>query len=148
MVRDGTCAICGTAGEVQGHHIISQAKIKRLKQGQYGYDLNLLRNPRNLIDLCLDCHSLTDSHVYYTMHRELEKMWDAKKPEMKRKQDIRVSKWAVDGTFQCSEILNRGYGRRCNMTVKVDGGKCGIHSEEGVLNRKAARSKKRRRRKK
>ncbi len=60
----GECQICGFKGHTEIHHIISQPKIGRIKPGEHGHDLNLLKNPGNLAELCVPCHELTDSHIY------------------------------------------------------------------------------------
>jgi len=65
----GNCAICldcgrKTRGKTQIHHIISQAKISRLEQGDHGFDMNLERNNGNLVELCVECHDLTDSSAF------------------------------------------------------------------------------------
>ena len=58
------CNICGHKGKTEIHHIISQAKIERIKSHEHGADLDLTNNHGNLIELCVPCHDLT-SHSWY-----------------------------------------------------------------------------------
>jgi hypothetical protein len=58
------CKICGYEGKTEIHHIISQAKIERIKPHEHGAELDLTNNHGNLIELCVPCHDLT-SHSWY-----------------------------------------------------------------------------------
>jgi len=60
----GQCTICHAEGKTEIHHIISQAKIERIKPHEHGGNLDLKTNPGNLIELCVPCHDLT-SHSWY-----------------------------------------------------------------------------------
>jgi hypothetical protein len=63
--KSGTCSICAAKGKTEWHHIISQAKIKRLEETDHNYNNDLLNNPNNLIELCKPCHKQTDSHLFW-----------------------------------------------------------------------------------
>ena len=56
------------------------------------------------------------------------KEWRAKKYQAE--QALRRAKWKADGTFQCAG-LKRGK-KRCNVTVYEEGGKCHLHTPEGI----------------
>ena len=135
--KTGICTICVKEGKTQNHHIISQAKISRLKPNEHGYDLDLKHQPANIIELCIPCHELTDSHIFWRFH----KLQDAraenkgrrgrrksrKKPSKKQEVDRRVG-------FQCSYIYESGLkkGRTCgqkNRKIK-EGGYCYSHSKK------------------
>ena len=136
----GICTICEYEGKTEIHHIISKAKIKRIKPNQHGADLDLIKNPGNLIELCLPCHELTDSHIYWKFH----KLQDARaenKGRRGKKKSRRKSpkKTKVDrrGGLQCSHIYQSGArkGRRCgqkNRKIK-EGGFCYSHSKNSSI---------------
>ena len=54
----GVCRICGHEGYTELHHIISQAKIDKLGRE------DLRTNAGNIVELCKECHDLTDSSSY------------------------------------------------------------------------------------
>ena len=54
----GVCKICKAEGYTEMHHIISQAKIDKLGRE------DLRTNAGNIVELCKECHDLTDSSSY------------------------------------------------------------------------------------
>ena len=118
MARRGTCEICGASGEVHRHHIISRAKIARLKPGEHGYDLDLLKGAENQITLCVPCHELTDSHIYWRMHELLAELKGT--PQQKRERW-----WAAGTAYQCEGITRAG--KRCQVSVSKKGRRCAAH---------------------
>ncbi|SVB37161.1 uncharacterized protein METZ01_LOCUS190015, partial [marine metagenome] len=59
----GKCRICGAEGMTQLHHIVSVSVIEKIGQPE------LLTNSGNIVELCLECHKLTDSHLYRRWHK-------------------------------------------------------------------------------
>ena len=121
----GTCRICGVKGPMDRHHIIAQGRVHRLKPGDHGYDLDLIKNPGNIIHICRDCHKMTTS---YMAREHLDKKKSGKKksttkakPKKAKPKDIEVicakcnrigheskdcyAKTAVAGTGILNEML-------------------------------------------
>ncbi len=98
--------MCGAEGNTQMHHIISQSFIKKrasrwqlnkLSRGlaipsKFGndrlaenlsdnqiVDLLINYNPRNIIEICVSCHGMTDSSLYG------RKLWRERKRRQKRR---------------------------------------------------------------
>tara|TARA_B000000441_G_C21701238_1_gene326077 strand:- start:43 stop:1017 length:975 start_codon:yes stop_codon:yes gene_type:complete len=134
--KTGICTICKKEGKTEWHHIISQAKIKRIKPNEYGADLDLMRNRGNLIELCLHCHELTDSHIYWRFHRSQDKKNKINYNKSRRKSSKR-KKFSRRGGNQCSHVFQSGSrkGRRCgqkNRKIK-QGGFCYYHKEKSSI---------------
>ena len=55
--KNRRCTICKKTGYTEWHHIISQSHAR--KTGQ----LELLDNPRNLVELCRRCHNQTTASM-------------------------------------------------------------------------------------
>ena len=136
MVVQGVCEICLSEGVIEKHHIISRSKIESLETGQHGSDLDLMKNPGNLITLCRPCHKLTDSHWYYRMAqsqaRKRQKPEDKKERRKrtarirKRRQVAKAKKLASGEFFPCSG-MNVGGKRKCGNIIRKEGGFCGGH---------------------
>ena len=43
---------------------VKKRAFSRLEQGDHGFDMNLERNNGNLVELCVECHDLTDSSAF------------------------------------------------------------------------------------
>ena len=127
----GKCRICGFEGKTEMHHIISQAKIAKLKRP------DLLTNPGNIVELCLECHDWTDATIFFRLHEskmsELEKM----KANEKRQRDIYYSKRrrpnlekriALHG--QCQGRIARKDGRRCQTACEPNQTTCKTHRSQ------------------
>ena len=65
------CRICQEKGDTQWHHIISQAKSKRIDR------LDLISNFDNVVELCVPCHDLTTSSGIYRQ-KQAEKKYVCK----------------------------------------------------------------------
>ena len=116
----GVCSICKSEGYTEMHHIISRSKIEKIQKP------DLLKNPDNLIELCKDCHDLTDSSSY--------RLWYLRKnPNSRRRrtrEEVRLHrerKRERKGLFQCAGRLKRGKGRRCEVGVSKEGEFCRTH---------------------
>lgn len=129
----GLCKICGFEGKTEMHHIISQAKIEKIGKPE------LLTNPGNIIELCLECHDLTDSSIFYRLHEsklsELEKV----KPNERRQRAIYYSKRrrpnleARKRKFgQCNGIIARKNGRRCQNACEPGEITCKTHQNQRI----------------
>jgi 5-methylcytosine-specific restriction endonuclease McrA len=53
----GTCRICGKKGQLDPHHIISQAQCRKKNRE------DLITNPGNIVHICRECHKLTTSYL-------------------------------------------------------------------------------------
>jgi hypothetical protein len=130
MVVQGVCEICLSEGVIEKHHIISRSKIESLETGQHGSDLDLMKNPRNIITLCIPCHELTDSHHFrrwaLAQARKRETPEDKKKrkkrnaKKRKRSKLLREKRWASGEFFRCSGMI-KGGKRRCLITIEEEG---------------------------
>jgi len=109
------CSICSAEGKTEWHHIISQAKIKRLKETDHNYNNDLLNNPNNLIELCKPCHEQTDSHIYWNWFNRLDK-------SKKRKSRNKRTRKKPDGRKG-----NANYKKRKGqcLGVNANGERCG-----------------------
>ena len=127
----GVCRICGFVGRTEMHHIISQAKIAKIGKPE------LLTNPGNIVELCLECHDLTDSSIFFRLHEsklsELEKV----KLNERRHRDIYYSKRrkpnleARKREFgQCQGTIARKNGRRCENACEAGEITCKTHREQ------------------
>ena len=130
-MTQGVCEICLSEGVIEKHHIISRSKIESLEPGEHGFDLDLMKNPRNLKTLCVPCHQLTDSHRYRrwalarARKRETPDDWKERKKrnakKRKRNKLLREKRWA-SGEFQCSGMTRKMGGTiRCVNTIEKEG---------------------------
>ena len=113
--KSGTCSICASEGKTEWHHIISQAKIKRLEETNHNYNNDLLNNPNNLIELCKPCHKQTDSHIYWNWFNRLDK---SKKRKSRNK---RTRKKPDERKGNANYQMRKG---QC-LGVNVNGERCG-----------------------
>lgn len=119
-IVNNKCTICGFEGYTEMHHIISKSKIEKIGRK------DLLNNPGNIIELCRECHDLTDSSEY--------RLWRIKQnPKTKRtREEVRLhreKKRERKGLFQCQGRLRRGKGRRCEVSIEQPGF-CRIHKSQ------------------
>jgi hypothetical protein len=57
VAKGKPCVVCGRPEGVQGHHVVSQAALRKVAK-RFGYDLaTLLWDERNGIAVCERCHS-------------------------------------------------------------------------------------------
>jgi len=121
----GVCQICGNKGKTEIHHIISKAKIGRIKKGEHNYDQDLMKNQGNLVELCIPCHEQTDSHVYWRWYQKNSKNSAIRSEIQKAVQmsDSEKEKFGYKGVPSAS----RRRTRRRNQCkgVKADGNRCG-----------------------
>ena len=106
----GVCRICRSEGYTEMHHIISQAKIKKLCRD------DLLTNPGNIVELCRECHDLTDSSSYRDWIEEKDRRLRCMAQVRKKK-----------GNRQCRAKVQRGHltcylhrGQREKLAQKLD----------------------------
>jgi len=108
----GVCRICQTDGFTEMHHIISQAKAKKLGRE------DLLTNPGNIVELCIECHELTDSSIFFRLHhahRKKLRVLDENKDDIRaQKRKYRSRKITEERQEQgrCHAMLRNGK-RRC-----------------------------------
>ena len=117
----GVCQICGSEGKTEIHHIISRAKIGRIKEGQHNYDQDLMNNQGNLAELCIPCHRQTDSHLY--------RRWYLTQMSDDEREGYAKGNFGFKGAFTDSSPSKRKTSRRkprnqC-VGVKRDGNQCG-----------------------
>tara|TARA_Y100000589_G_scaffold327934_1_gene370859 strand:- start:2189 stop:2626 length:438 start_codon:yes stop_codon:yes gene_type:complete len=117
----GICKICSRKGKTEIHHIISQSVISRIERP------DLLTNPGNLVELCKECHKLTDSHVYRRWIKGQNPKIETKEQKRERVRIKRQRRRERKGLFQCSGYTRTSGGRRCEAGVKEEGGLCSIH---------------------
>ena len=115
----GKCRICGAEGKTQMHHIVSVSVIEKISQP------DLLSNPGNIVELCLECHKLTDSHLYRKWHKKQNLRVETREQRRERVRLKREKKRERKGLFQCAGTLKRG--RKCEHSVKEDGAYCTTH---------------------
>lgn len=108
----GTCRICGAEGMTEMHHIISQAKAKKIDRE------DLITNPGNIVELCLECHDLTDSSIFFRLHhakrkhlKELEKEGDDVRQRNRKVRSRNIAEQRKE-TGRCHAMLKNGK-RRC-----------------------------------
>ena len=106
------------------HHIISQAKAKKLDR------LDLITNAGNIVEICVDCHNLTDTSLFRNW---IERTETGKKPKGRRRtrEEVRLHrkrKREKKGLFQCSGHIKSG--RRCEVGVTEKGGYCSQHGSQ------------------
>ena len=53
----GICEICGNEAKTEMHHIISKWRCIQIKRKE------LINSPKNVIELCVECHSQTTSSL-------------------------------------------------------------------------------------
>jgi len=109
----GVCTMCENEGQTHMHHIISQSfiskkasrwQLNKLSRGleipsKFGndriaenlndneiIDLLINYNPRNIIEVCVSCHGMTDSSLY------ARKLWKDRKSRQKKKSITRRSR--------------------------------------------------------
>ncbi|MEC8548680.1 MAG: hypothetical protein VXY31_05125 [Candidatus Thermoplasmatota archaeon] len=123
--KKGVCQICGSQGKTEAHHIISRAKISRLKPGEHGYDLDLMSNTGNLAELCVPCHELTDSHAFWRWMNRIEKgeVKGARKPNRRKYRSKKRG-------YRCQGIKKDG--NQCGQKNKKipKGGYCSLHLDQ------------------
>ena len=127
------CQICGYKGNTEVHHIISQARAKRLKEGDHNFDNDLVHNLANMIELCKKCHDQTDSSFYRRFMIDVEK--GLEKAPKKRQRRRRKGKSKPRYKFvQCSFIKENG--KRCGQrNAKIpEGGFCFYHRDDAPEN--------------
>jgi len=89
--KSDICSICKAQGKTEWHHIISQARIKRLKPTHHNFNNDLSNNPGNLIELCVPCHKQTDSYKYWKWINNTENAKKhTKSGKIKRTRKIKV----------------------------------------------------------
>jgi hypothetical protein len=122
----GICRICGVEGLTEMHHIISQAKAKKL-----GRD-DLLTNPGNIVELCIECHDMTDSSVFFRLHhahrKKLKALDDSNDDVRARNRRIR-SRNIADNRQEfgrCHAMLRNGK-RRCLQSCEPNEVTCRNH---------------------
>ena len=103
----GKCTICHAEGKTEIHHIISQAKIERIKPHEHGGNLDLKTNPGNLIELCVPCHDLT-SHSWYRAKMIAEGKSKTVRKKGKKVEDKKAKKFSF--AHSCFNIM-RDYSR-------------------------------------
>ena len=117
----GVCKICKDEGKTEMHHIISQSMCN--KKGRP----DLLTNPHNLIELCRQCHSWTDSSIYQKWYQTTRHYGQRTREEVRLG---REKKRIERGLFQCNANIKSG--RRCELGIKEENGYCKIHKWWGV----------------
>jgi hypothetical protein len=115
------CKICQAEGKTEMHHIISQSKIEKMKRP------DLLTNAGNIIELCKQCHDLTDSSTYRRWRQSNPKGMRRTREEVRLK---REKKRLKKGLFQCEGNIKSG--RRCETGVKKEG-YCKTHRYQGKM---------------
>lgn len=55
----GTCRICGFEGKTEMHHIISQARCKKIGKDDW------IKNEGNIVELCKKCHDNTTASMAF-----------------------------------------------------------------------------------
>jgi hypothetical protein len=118
----GVCQICGSEGETQIHHIISRAKISRIKKGEHNHDRDLMKNPGNLSELCIPCHEQTDSHMYWRWYQKSSIKNEIQKSVQMG--DANKEKFGYKGIPSASRKRTRRKRNQCKG-VKPDGKRCG-----------------------
>jgi len=122
----GVCQICGSKGKTEIHHIISKAKIGRIKKGEHNHDQDLMKNQGNLVELCIPCHEQTDSHVYWRWYQKNSKNSAIRSEIQKAVQmsDSEKEKFGYKGVPSASRRRTRRRRNQCKG-VKADGNRCG-----------------------
>lgn len=104
------------------HHIISQAVSDKIGKEE------LKTNPGNIVELCTDCHKLTDSHIYRKWIKKQNPVIETREQRRERVKAKRARKRERKGLFQCEgTVKSRSNPRRCEVGVKKEGGYCSIH---------------------
>ena len=116
----GKCRICGAEGETQMHHIVSVSVIEKIGRTE------LLTNPGNIVELCIECHELTDTHLYRRWIKKKKPRVETKKDQRERVRLEREKKRERKGLFQCAGTV-KSQGRRCEMGVRKEGSYCSYH---------------------
>jgi hypothetical protein len=129
----GTCRICGFEGKTEIHHIISQSKIAKINRPE------LLTNPGNLVELCLECHDLTDSSIFYRLHESKSQELEEMKPNKRRQRQVYYSKKRKPlleerkkKHGQCQGKVASRSGRRCQNACEPGEVTCKTHRHQRV----------------
>jgi hypothetical protein len=102
------------------HHIVSVSVIEKIGRPE------LLTNPGNIIELCIECHELTDTHLYRRWIKKKKPRVETKKDQRERVRLEREKKRERKGLFQCAGTL-KSQDRRCEMGVRKEGSYCLYH---------------------
>lgn len=105
----GICRICGYEGKTEMHHIISQARCKKIRKEE------LINNPGNIVELCKNCHDNTTASM---AHAKLSKI-----------EYIREYKFDGLDPNKCRIVYSKGKkkGQQCIRPAKAAHGLCIMH---------------------
>ncbi len=110
----GVCRICGSNGYTEMHHIISQARCRKLGREDW-----INNNPGNIVELCKTCHDQTTASITSEMNRGRTRRKNSKF----RKNEI--IEGGGDTPEICWAMLKNGK-KRCKKPNTKDG-LCSMH---------------------
>ncbi len=105
----GVCRICGAEGYTEMHHIISQARCKKIGKEDW-----ITNNSGNIVELCRSCHDHTTASMFRSMRENEE--WIA----TSHTRSNEIIKDGGDNPEQCWAMLKSGR-RRCSKKARFDG---------------------------
>jgi hypothetical protein len=109
----GSCRICGHEGYTEMHHIISQARCRKLGREDW------ITNPGNIVELCKPCHDQTTASITSEINRGTDK-----RKKSKFRKNI-IVEGGGDSPEQCWAMLKNGR-KRCRKP-NTNEGLCFMH---------------------
>lgn len=105
----GICRICGDEGKTEMHHIISQARCRKIGKEEW------LNNSGNIVELCKKCHDNTTASLAY-----------AKLSRIAFSQEYKFE--GLDPN-KCKIVYSKGKkkGQQCKRPPKAAHGLCIMH---------------------
>lgn len=98
--KNGYCRICNEQGTTELHHIISQERCKKIGKPEW------INNPGNIVELCVNCHSLTTASLI-AMNDVVVKAMGEDEWEYERKRWTKAGYVPVSELkIECKEIID------------------------------------------